>query len=129
MGNDRGTEPGTLGSPDYSPNENKQPSERQSDAPVRFRFSAAAAIEVTRRGFPSSGVDDPEDGEAAEIEIEAVFRRKLAGLRHLPRKERPHALRAARAWRQSALKELRDRRASERHARHMLRRLQAPTPC
>jgi hypothetical protein len=46
-----------------------------------------------------------------------VFRRMVAGLRHLPRLERQHALKAAREWRRCALNALRDQRAGRRRAR------------
>jgi hypothetical protein len=68
--------------------------------------------------------DEPVDeGAAAETEIEAIFKRKIAGARLLPRRERALARRAAREWRRFALKALRERRLSERHARHTLRQL------
>jgi hypothetical protein len=89
----------------------------------------AAAIEVTRWRRPVPEVDVSEEGEAEEIEIEFQFRRKLAGLRFMPRLDRPHARRAAREWRTAALKALREKRATARYARRMLRRLQTPEPC
>jgi hypothetical protein len=69
-----------------------------------------------------------ERDEAAMIGIEEEYQRKLAGLRRLPPHERPHALRAAQEARQLALKALRDRRASARNARRMLRQFQRPAP-
>jgi hypothetical protein len=69
-----------------------------------------------------------ERDEAAIIGIEEEYQRKLSGLRNLPPHERPHALRAAQAARQQALKALRDRRAYARDARRMLRQLQRPAP-
>jgi len=105
-----------------------EPFDQRSGALVRPRFDPAVLLEVTRRNVPSAELDAMEEDEGAVLEIEAVFRRKLMGLRRLPRSERASALRAARDWRQSALKALREKRASERHARHMLRRLCSPAP-
>jgi hypothetical protein len=79
--------------------------------------------------MPAPEFDADEEGGAEEIEIDKMYRRKLAGLRHLPRLDRPHARRAAREWRLAALKALHEKRAAERHARRLLRRLQSPAPC
>jgi hypothetical protein len=69
-------------------------------------------------------MDEPlDEGDAAEIEIEMIFKRKIAGTRLLPRCERALARRAAREWRRFALKALRERRLNERHARCALRQL------
>lgn len=84
-----------------------------------------AAIETPRSGEATPDSGTVEDDEGAEIEIEAAFRRKIMGLRYLRRNDRMAALRAARAWRQSALSALREKRAAERHARLMRRRLKA----
>jgi hypothetical protein len=84
--------------------------------------------ELTRHGSPVHGFEPLEEDEAAEAEIEAMFKRRLMGLRRLPRYQRAGALRAAREWRQLALKALRERRATDRHARHMLWRLGLPAP-
>jgi hypothetical protein len=59
--------------------------------------------------------------------IEEEFRRKLAGLRRLPREARAHALRAAQADRQMAVRLLRDRRDRARRSR-LAQRRQTPTP-
>ena len=80
------------------------------------------------RGLPLAGLDAVEEDGAAEAEIEAMFKRRLMGLRRLPRYQRAGALRAAREWRMLALKTLRERRATDRHARHMLWRLSLPAP-
>ena len=64
-----------------------------------------------------------DEGDAAEIEIETIFKRRIAGARLLPRRERAAARREARDWRRFALKALREKRRSERHARDMLRQL------
>jgi hypothetical protein len=75
-----------------------------------------------------SEIDEHEEDEAAKLEIDHLFRRRISGLRRLPRRERPHALRAAREWRMLALKALRERKAAARHARYMLRQLLKPKP-
>ena len=67
---------------------------------------------------------EPEEDDGALAEIEAAFQRKLSGLRRLRRPERALALRVARDWRRTAMKEWREKRSRERHARHALRRLQ-----
>jgi hypothetical protein len=69
-------------------------------------------------------MDEPlDEGDAAEIEIETIYQRKIAGARMLPRRERALARRVAREWRRFALRALRERRLSERHARRTLRQL------
>jgi hypothetical protein len=85
-------------------------------------------IEPATRGSPFVGFELVEEHEAAEAEIEAMFKRRLMGLRRLPRYQRAGALRAAREWRQVALKALRETRATERHARFMQWRLGLPAP-
>lgn len=128
MGSDRG-DGSAAPVPPVSPAIKSDPSpERRSDAQVLFSFSSSAVIEVTSRDFHSAGLEAAEEGDGAEIEIETVFRQKLAGLRRLPRWDRPHALRAARDCRLAALRALREKRASDRHARHARRRLLAPAP-
>ena len=56
----------------------------------------------------------PDDG--ALFEINAEFRRKLAGLRFLSRHARPAARREAREWRRIAIKALHEKRAAIRYA-------------
>jgi hypothetical protein len=72
--------------------------------------------------------DLAEDGAAAEID--ANFRRRLFGLRRLPRHLRAAALRAASDERCLALRGLREKRQRERQARYALWRqqLQSPRP-
>jgi hypothetical protein len=88
----------------------------------------SAAIEVMKRTSPALAPEPFEDGVGAELEIDAEFQRRLAGLRRLPRHERAAALRLAREWRQLALKALRERRTTARHAWRSLRRLQRLQP-
>jgi len=97
----------------------------QADRPhlyVSRRFDAALLNEVVRRQATPPEPDMVE-GEAEEIEIDTIYRRKLAGLRRLPKRERPHARKAAKDWRTQALKALREKRVRERHARRKLRQL------
>jgi hypothetical protein len=94
---------------------------------VNRRFEAAVLNEVVRRQGPPPESDMIE-GEAEEIEIDTIYRRKLAGLRRLPKRERPHARKAARDWRTQALKALREKNAIERHARRRVRQLLRPEP-
>jgi hypothetical protein len=49
-----------------------------------------------------------DEGDAAEIEIETIFKRRIAGARLLPRRERAAARREAREWRRFPLKALRE---------------------
>jgi hypothetical protein len=95
---------------------------------LRSRFSAAARAEVTQRRPRIVMPLLPEEDEGAEAEIEAAFRRRLSGLRRMPRTARAHALRAARLERTLALKALREKRAIARHAILTLRRLRKPAP-
>jgi hypothetical protein len=44
-------------------------------------------------------MDPLDEGDAADTEIELIFRRKLVGLRFLPRHLRSQALRTLRDWR------------------------------
>ena len=102
MGTDHGTVPATLGSP--APSANKRGAEPS----------------------PSLEVADEDDG--AEIGIELEFKRKLSGLRRLPRHARAEALRLARNERSLALKALREKRRNDRLARYLRWRQQLPAP-
>ncbi len=128
MGTERGRRSATPLSPDYPANKKNEPPEPQYGAAVRLGFNSPAIREVTRRRMPSIALDTRDEDEGAEIEIEGLFRRRLSALRRMPRYERPHALRAAREWRQLALKAIREKRAAARHAQHLLRRLTMPAP-
>jgi len=79
---------------------------------------------LRRPSWPAFEAPDELDGAGDGIEEE--YRRRLAGLRRLPRRERSAALKAAREERMAALKQLRERRAIDRHARYMLWRSQMP---
>ena len=78
--------------------------------------------------MPEIELEDAAEDRSLELDIEAEFKRKIAGLRRLPRRERSAALRAARTARQLALRGLRDKRARMRHAENMRRRLQKAEP-
>ena len=74
-----------------------------------------------------------DDGDAAEIEVLTIFRRRMAGARRLPRRERALARRAALDWLRSALMALREQRAYRRSKPQRRNPLQtywprAPTP-
>jgi hypothetical protein len=113
-------------SPDHSANENRDPI---SSHPARPHCEAGRIVELTDHDLPSVEGGSVDEGDGAEIEIEITFRRKLAGLRRLPRRERVQALLAAREWRSFALNALREKRRIDRHARYMQRRHnQIPTP-
>src|SRR5258708_4888334 len=123
-GNDRGTGPATTLSLDNLASEQSQPDKFQAAAQIIS--SSAPVIELTQRDFASLGLEAAEDDGAAEIH--ATFRRMLMGLRYLPRQERAHALRAAHEWHLLALNAMREKRARDRHARYMLRRLRRSPP-
>jgi hypothetical protein len=72
-------------------------------------------------GAVSEDSDRIDDAEASEFDIDTIFKQKLSGLPLLPKKERAAARRAARDWRRQALMALREKRATARHARYMLR--------
>jgi hypothetical protein len=71
---------------------------------------------------------EQEDDGRAEFQIDEEFRRKLLGARQLPRRERRQALRAAFDWRRLALKELREKEATARHARYFRRQFLRRSP-
>jgi hypothetical protein len=114
MGNSRGTGPATSASPDSLASDTGSRPSRPDTAP------GEATLDLEP--------DNAGEFEAAEREIEADFRRRIAGLRRMPRRDRPYALRAAREQRQLALIALHERRACDRHARFLRRRLLKPVP-
>jgi hypothetical protein len=122
--NDRGTEPGAFGSPDYSPAKLIEHPERVIDPSAQAGITAATATEASRLDPFSLAYDAFELDDGAGADIDAIFRRMLMALRHMPRKDRPGALRAAREWRRFALKELRDKRTYVRRSRAIRRLLQ-----
>jgi hypothetical protein len=124
MENDRGTGPATPRSPARPASEKEEPIGYRLPVPL-FR---PAENEPTRRGSPFIPLESIEDDDSERVEIEATFKYRLIGLRRLPRYQRALALRAAREWRQIALKELRERRARERNARYMLWQMRLTPP-
>ena len=92
-------------------------------APLEF---VALGDELARRG-PAFPLFEPlEESDATANEIAAAFRRRLAGLRRLPRHERIAALKAARELKLASMRSLVERRATERHARYTQWRAQLP---
>lgn len=67
------------------------------------------------------GCDFNEANMGAEIEIEAAYRRKLAGIRMMPRFQRAGARREARDWRRIAFRILREQRRNENFSRKLRR--------
>jgi len=65
-----------------------------------------------------------EESEAEELALKCEFRRKLAGLRWLPRRMRAGARRELYDWLRIALKAQGERKAARRHAELELRRTQ-----
>jgi hypothetical protein len=124
MGNRCGTGPATSVSPVSPANKKGEAPENRTPLLIHRVLTKTAAEKprvCCRR--PTLSFVDPD--EAAEIEIEAVYRRAIAGLRRLPRRERPYAMRVAKDARMFALKALREKRAYKRHGEHMLRKLKA----
>jgi hypothetical protein len=128
METDRGIGLAALRSPD----DQASTSERSSDWPpigsARSAWYSAAALETTQRAAHVPDLEPLEEDEGAVLEINQLFRRRLAGLRRLPRHQKADALRAAREWRRQALRAVKDKRAAERHARRLLRQLLKPAP-
>jgi hypothetical protein len=121
--NDRGTGPATLVSP--------APSAQENDRAIEYRplvesKRGATETDVPRRAMPS--IEPVDEDDAADVDIDTIFKRKLMGLRLLPRRERAQAYRAAKEWRRAALKALREKRLNECHARYMLRQLKRIRP-
>lgn len=110
METDRGTGPASSASLAPLAHDN----DRSTEAPSLVLGSAA--FEITRGELHAIPFDPIEDGDAEAIEIEKEFRRRLTGLRRLPRSARAVALREARDWRLVALKALREKHARERQA-------------
>lgn len=78
----------------------------------------------SRSSEPSLPIED----NSGEVEIEALFKQRLVGLRRLRRHERSHALQAARQWRLVALKALREERASKRRVMRAGWQSRGPAP-
>lgn len=63
---------------------------------------------------------EPDDGTAA-LEIENEFRRRLSGIRQLPKRQKAVAYRAAMEWVRLARAALREKRLVETHAAALVR--------
>lgn len=87
-----------------------------------------AKREMVEREPEKINFDIPEEPGGAEGDIDADFRRKLAGLRRLPYREKIHALRAAKNARRLALRALRERRLVARLAAFVAIVKQKPAP-
>jgi hypothetical protein len=114
--NDTGTGPATPVSPTFSAHQN-QKEEDQPTAVIKLRPSAN---ELTHRDILPVDPIPGEEEDSPEFEVMKMFRRKIAGLRRLPKHQRAQAIRAALEWLSATMKALRDKRAYARHRRHML---------
>ena len=100
-GTSRGSRPATLASPDYLATKKtieKRPGPSANIGAVLIR---AAARQLADRQ-PALAVELDDDA-GIELEIDRLYRTKLATIRHMPRRERIHAVRAARLWNDQAL--------------------------
>jgi hypothetical protein len=114
-------------SPVYLASPNSRRNEHQASPLNRAVLTAAAELTRVNPNCPAPPIIEPD--EPGEVEIEMTFRRTIAGLRRLPRRERPAAVQAAKDTRMMALKVLREKRAYKRQAEYMLRKLKAgPMP-
>jgi hypothetical protein len=88
------------------------------------------AVRQVAMRHPPDGFDLPasDDDAGSTVDIDAIFQRKLAGLRYLPRSARSAAYRAARDERDLALRGVRERQSAKRHVRKLLVQQQAPAP-
>jgi hypothetical protein len=105
-------------SPAHSANEDQKKDEKQLFSPIIFK---SAATELTLRDLLPAELMSTEEEDNPDVEIQLIFRRKIAGLRRLPRHQRAQALRAALEWLGSAMAALREKRAYTRHRRNILR--------
>jgi hypothetical protein len=87
-----------------------------------------AETEVTRGLAAGLVLPDDECDEEAMLGIDETFRRKLAGIRRLPKHERAAARRAAMDERAMALAALRRKREATRQFRRFLLRLHGLIP-
>lgn len=128
MESNRGAKPATLVPPVSLATQ--IPEERQRSTAPFWRSIAfrGAETEVTH-GLGTGLVlpDDENDGDI-RAEIDSTFRRKLAAIRRLPKRERADARRAAMEERTVALLALRRKREATRQFRRFLLSLFAPKP-
>ena len=128
MENSRRVGLAALRSTDGQASKTEESSDERAIDCARSAWHSAAALEITRRATHMLDLEPLDEDEGAVLEINQLFRRRLAGLRCLPRHEKADALRAAREWRRQALRAVKERRAAERHARHLLRQSLKPAP-
>jgi hypothetical protein len=121
--NELGTGPATPVSPAHLASENREEGEKQPAASIRFM---AVATELTGCDLLAAEIMSAEEEGSPELEILLIFRRKITGMRRLPRQQRAQAIRAALEWMWSTMAALREKRAYGRHRRHIIR--QFPTP-
>lgn len=120
METDPGTGPATPASPATS-----APTSGQNRVADHEVFSCAAGA-LAQPSVPGPDLDLVEEDSAAAAEIEANFKRRLLGLRHLPRHLRAAVLRDARNERFLALKALSEKRRRARRLKYMLWRQRLP---
>jgi hypothetical protein len=113
--------PATPASPSVSANENRQEDEAQPSALIKFPCGTS-----DRTCYDPIDLIFAEEEGNPEFEIVRIFRRKIAGLRRLPRHMRAQEIRAALEWLSATMKGLRDKRAYARHARKIMRQYPAP---
>jgi hypothetical protein len=121
--NDTGAGPATVESPSSPASKTEEKSIDQSTPLADFKSAHREIMDVA--GF----LEPIEEGEGAELEIEAEFRRRLAGARKLPRHARAGARREAYEWRKAALRALREKRLLERTALRSMRLLKQASRC
>lgn len=128
MESNRGAEPATLAPP--ASLATQITNERQNSAAPFWRSMAfeSAEAEVTHSRGSVLVLPDDECDEDARAGIGETFRRKLAGIRRLPKHERPSARRAAMDERAMALAALQRKREATRQFRRFLLRLRGLVP-
>jgi hypothetical protein len=121
-----GTGPANPVSPSLSPANENQEDERRPFVPIHFKPVAA---ELTGRDCLFAELMSSEEEDCPEFEILLAFRRKISGLRKLPRHQRAQEIRVALEWLLSTMKGLREKRLYARHARNIQRQhRQMPRP-
>jgi hypothetical protein len=128
MESDRGAEPATLAPPVSLAKKIIEKTSGPASSVSRLIAFDYAETEVTRGQAPSLILPDDECDAGAMAAIDTTFQQKLAGIRRLPKHERPYARRAAKDERASALRALRDRRSATRQFRRYLLRLRGLVP-
>jgi hypothetical protein len=122
--NDTGTGPATPVSPALSAHQN-QKEEFQPVAPNKFWM---AANELMHRDILPVDPIAGEEEDSPDFEIMNIFRRKIAGLRRLPKHQRAREIRAALEWLWSTMAALREKRAYARSRRHTLWQIRRARP-